>query len=129
MNRLLAVLIVAIPGWTADTGSMSGTVRDRTGAVISGALLTATNTAQRFETKTSTDVKGFYRFPSLAVGRYDLEIEAAGFQSLRRVGLVIDADAAVTEDVILDVAETGGRYGRTRNPLPPNLLTRRELTR
>jgi hypothetical protein len=40
----------------------------------------------------------------LAVGRYDLQIDAAGFQSLRRTGLMIDADAAVTVDVVLDMA-------------------------
>jgi hypothetical protein len=105
MKSLLAVLVTAFPVWAAVTGSVSGTVRDQTGAVIPGAMLTATNTAQGIQTKTGTDVKGFYSFPSLAVGRYDLQIEAAGFQPLRRTGLVIDADAALTVDVVLEVAQ------------------------
>jgi hypothetical protein len=106
MNRLFAVLIMASPGWAAAAGSISGTVRDQTGAVIFGATITTTNIAQGIQAKTSTDVKGFYSFPSLAVGRYDLEIDAPGFQPLKRTGLMIEADGALTVDVVLDVAQT-----------------------
>lgn len=106
MNRSVALLVVAsLPVWTGNTGSLSGTVRDPTGAVIHGATLTATNTAQGTQTKAGTDVKGFYSFPSLAVGRYDLEIEAPGFQPLKRTGLLVDADAELSVDLVLELAQ------------------------
>ena len=106
MNRLVAFLAVAsLSLWADATGSLSGTVRDPTGAVIRRARLTATNTAQGIQTKTSTDVKGFYSFPSLAVGRYDLEIEAPGFQPLKRTGLLVGADTALTVDLVLEAAQ------------------------
>jgi len=91
--------------WAAVTGSMSGTLRDQTGAVIPGATLTITNTAQGTRARTMTDAKGFYSFPSLGVGRYDLEVEADGFRQEKRTGLVIDADSALTLELKLEMAE------------------------
>ena len=41
-------------------------------------MLTATNPATGVENKAMTDGKGFYSFPSLPVGRYDLKIMASG---------------------------------------------------
>src|SRR5271170_2552860 len=54
--------------WCAVTGGISGVVSDATGAVIAGAMVTATNTAQGLQTKTTTDAQGFYNFPRLPVG-------------------------------------------------------------
>jgi hypothetical protein len=93
------------PLWGAVTGSISGTLKDQTGAVIPGAMVTATNTAQGIQNKTNTDAKGFYSFPSLAVGRYDLQFEAAGFRPQTKTGLTIDTDSALTVDAALEVAE------------------------
>src|ERR1700686_3614653 len=89
----------------AVTGRVSGTVKDQTGSPIPGATLTATNTAQGIATKTTTDAKGDYSFPSLAVGTYDLLIESTGFQPEKRTGLAIDANAAITQDVMLGMAQ------------------------
>jgi len=90
------------PWYGAVTVSISGTLRDPTGAVVPGVTLTITNTAQGTRTQTSADAKGFYCFPSLAVGRYDLQVEAAGF---RQPGLAIDAESALTVDLKLEMAE------------------------
>ena len=52
------------------TGSISGTLRDQTGALIPGTTLTITDTPQGTRIRTTMDAKGFYySFPSL-VGRY-----------------------------------------------------------
>ena len=101
----LVILSSSAAVWGAVTGSISGTLRDQTGAVIPGATLTITNTAQGTRTRTTTDTKGFYSLPSLAVGRYDLQVEAGGFRLERRTGLVIDADSALTVDLKLEMAE------------------------
>lgn len=119
MNRLLALLVTAsLHLWAGNTGSISGTVRDPTGAVIHGATLTATNIAQGIQTKTNTDVKGFYSFPNLAVGRYDLGIEAPGFQPIKRTGLLVDAEAALTVDVVLQVAQKPEAVTRLHRRVP-----------
>src|ERR1700678_2605457 len=90
--------------WAFAGGTLSGTLRDQTGAVVSKANLTITHTAQKTKVKTSSDAAGFYSFQSLAVGVFDLTIEAAGFQPQRKTGITISADAQVRVDVTLTVA-------------------------
>ena len=91
--------------WGAVTGSLSGTVKDQTGLVIPGAKLTLVHSGQGVQTKTISDGKGFYSFPSLPVGQYDLQIEADGFKSEKRTGIVINVDSAVSLDATLQLAE------------------------
>src|ERR1700728_1739066 len=108
-NRRCAVSVVAFVLLTlaiasaSITGSISGVVTDKSGAVISGALVTATETQTGVQTTQKTDAKGFYNLPTLAVGTYDLEITQAGFKTYRQTGLVIDANSALRADASLEV--------------------------
>ncbi len=89
----------------ATTGSISGTIMDPSGAVVPGVMLTATNPATGIQNKSMTDERGFYSFPSLPVGRYDLKVEATGFHEQERKGLTIDANSALREDITMTMAE------------------------
>ena len=100
---LAFVLFTFALAWASITGSISGVVTDKSGAVISGASVIATNTLTGVLTTQKTDAKGFYNLPTLAVGTYDLEITQAGFKTYRQTGLVIDANSALRVDAILAV--------------------------
>ena len=104
---LLGAFLVSTCGlvWGAVTGSVSGTVQDATGAVIQGATVTVTNTAQGIQRKAATDIKGSYTFPSLPVGTYDIQAGATGFRPFKRTGVVVDADSVLTDDFQLQPAE------------------------
>ena len=102
-RRFLAVLL-ALPSWAAVNGSISGIVKDQSGAVIPGAALTVTNLAQGMRNTAVSDINGAYAFPSLPVGRYDLQIEISGFKPIRRTGLVIDLDTTLHQDFTLEVS-------------------------
>jgi len=91
--------------WCAVTGGISGTVTDPTGAVVAGATVTSTNTAQGLQTKVVTDTQGFYNFPRLPVGSYDIQVELQGFAAQKKSGIGVDADASVRMDFTLAVAE------------------------
>ncbi len=91
--------------WAFAGGSLSGTLRDQTGAVVPRANLTLTNTAQKTEIKTTADSAGFYSFQSLPVGVYDLTTEAPGFQTQQKTAITIDADSQVRLDLTLALAE------------------------
>lgn len=98
------LLLSGMLAQAAVTGSISGTVTDPTGAVVAGASVSATNTAQGIETKTTTDTSGFYSFPRLAVGTYDVQVEQEGFSPEKKSGIAVDADASLRMDFTLVVA-------------------------
>jgi hypothetical protein len=101
---VLAFLLLALALASASiTGSISGVVTDKSGAVISGASVVATDTLTGVQTNQKTDAKGFYNLPTLAVGKYDLEIKQIGFKTYRQTGLVIDANSALRADASLEV--------------------------
>lgn len=99
---VFAFLLTSL-AWASITGSISGLVTDPTGAVISGAQVIAIETQTGIQTKTTTDSKGFYEFPTLAIGSYDLEVHDSGFKVFRQTNIKIDANSAVRLDVILQV--------------------------
>src|SRR5579885_702714 len=104
-TQLLPVLLLNAVLWGAVTGRISGVVKDPSGAAIPGATVTITNTEQGIQTKTTTDAGGNYSLPSVPVGTYDILFEAPGFRSEKRTGLVIDANAAIEQNMTLELAQ------------------------
>jgi Carboxypeptidase regulatory-like domain len=106
-RRVVAVLAIVLftfaLAWASITGSISGVVTDKSGAVVSGATVTATDTLTGVQTAQKTDAKGFYNLPTLAVGTYNLEISQVGFKTYRQTGLVIDTNSALRADASLAV--------------------------
>ena len=109
MMRLLLVAWIILsfgtPCLAGTTGSISGSVKDSTGAVIPGAFVEITNTSQGIQSKSVTDAGGNFAFQSLPVGRYDLRASAPGFSVVQQVGLMVNADSVFRADVVLHVAE------------------------
>jgi hypothetical protein len=97
------LLFTASSVWGAVGGSISGTVSDKSGAVISGAILKLVNTGQQTIYQAISDKQGLYSFPNLPVGHYDLTATATGFTSQRKNGLAVDTDAAIRTDFSLDI--------------------------
>src|ERR1700682_492777 len=65
---LSAILLGSVCLWASINGSISGVVTDSSGAVVSGATVTATNIQTGVKTTLKTDSKGFYNFPALQIG-------------------------------------------------------------
>ena len=103
---VLACLLAAVASWASINGSISGLVLDPSGSVVVGAAVTATETQTGVKSETVTDSKGFYNFPELPIGTYDVEISANGFKTFRKSGLVVDANAAHRVDATLQVGQT-----------------------
>ncbi len=53
--------------------------------------------------QSSTNDRGTYTFPVLPVGRYELDVQATGFRGYQRTGIVLDTNAALNLDAILEV--------------------------
>src|SRR5215469_5551470 len=103
----LAALVVflLVPALAVAGGSLSGVIRDPTGAVVMGAKLTLVNSTLKTQYQSSTDGGGFYSFPALPVGEYELTVEATGFARQKQALIAIDSDSAVTVNVALKIAE------------------------
>src|SRR6266478_9594174 len=98
MKASLCIFLFTANLMAGTTGSISGTIKDPSGAVIPGAIVSVTNTAMGITRRTSADTKGDYAFGTLVVGRYDLEVVADGFRSYKRGGLIVDVDSALRVD-------------------------------
>jgi Carboxypeptidase regulatory-like domain/TonB dependent receptor len=101
----LGFLVNSALVWASITGSISGILTDPSGGVVVGATVTAINTQTGVRAAIHTDKSGFYNFPDLAVGTYDLEVEQQGFKAFHQTRIVIDANSAIKIDVKLELGE------------------------
>jgi hypothetical protein len=102
----IAILIGSpIASIAAADGSLSGTVKDPTGAVVPGAKVKASEASSHLEYIAASDEAGIYSFPALPAGRYDLTIEASGFKSETKSEVAVYGGAPVQLDVELSLAQ------------------------
>jgi hypothetical protein len=86
-------------------GSISGTVKDPSGAAIANASVVLVNSNTGVQQSTASDARGTYNFPVLPVGGYVLEVNHPGFQFYRRTRIVLDTNSALVLDIVLQVSE------------------------
>jgi hypothetical protein len=79
------------------TGSISGTVKDSSGAVVPKARVTLRDTEKNADVRTATtSATGDFAFPELPVGRYSFTVEAAGFRKFVQADIVLNVDDKLT---------------------------------
>ena len=66
------------------TASISGTVKDSSGASVPGATITATNTGTGIAETRTSNAQGFYSFQSLALGTYVVTVTQKGLRSISK---------------------------------------------
>ncbi len=88
-----------------NTGTISGTVQDQSGAVVAGANVKAQNPATNFSRETVSATNGFYRFDQLPVGTYTITTEAAGFKTSVTQSVALSVNDALTLDIKLEVGQ------------------------
>jgi hypothetical protein len=97
---------------TVTSATLSGRIADASGAVVSGASLTATNLETNQKQSATTDYEGRYRFPYLQVGSYKLTIEAQGFAPLAKE-LTVTVGQALDIPLKLEVAGVSAQVNIT----------------
>jgi hypothetical protein len=88
-----------------DTGTILGTVRDNTGAVIAHAQVTVRNEDTGVSQTKSTGEGGDYIFTPLRIGKYSIEVENAGFKKERRTSITVDIQQQAVADFTLTVGD------------------------
>ncbi|MGH9659962.1 MAG: TonB-dependent receptor, partial [Bryobacteraceae bacterium] len=107
------------------TGTIQGTVKDSTGAVVPGAKVSITHalTSRQYGT-VSTEV-GFFLFPAVQTGQYQISIEAAGMET-RKGDLLLQVGQTAELTPTLKVGATGIEVTVAGNVTP--LLTTTSAT-
>jgi Carboxypeptidase regulatory-like domain/TonB dependent receptor len=100
---LLFCLLAA--AWAGVGGSISGTVKDPSGAAIAKASVTLINPSTGVRQSATGDGHGAYAFPVLPVGTYVLEVNHPGFKPYSRTGIVVDTNSALLVDIVLQVGQ------------------------
>jgi hypothetical protein len=114
---LILALVFATPAFAAITGTISGTVTDSSGAVVPGAKVVALDQQTGISRMTTSDSKGFYSFPDLAIGNYSISTSVTNFQSFEAKDIRIDANSAVRTDISLKVGSVTTKMVVTANPV------------
>ena len=87
----------------APTGDITGTITDPTGAAISGAKITVTNTGTAAQRQVTSNAAGVYDFPALPPGNYSMRVEQAGFKTEQRTNVELQVGQVARIDVALQV--------------------------
>jgi hypothetical protein len=106
------------------TGEIDGTVRDPSGAVVSGASVTIVNTDQNITARTVKSGKnGEFTAPLLAIGNYSVTVKAQGFQSTTVHNIVVHVNQPVPVSVTLSMGSDTQTVTVTANPVAPQIET------
>ncbi len=99
----VALACCATLGLAQNYGTIKGTVKDSSGAVVPGASIVVTNTATGTATKAASLANGSYLVNSLQPGTYELAADAAGFKHYVASGFEVHIADNLTLDVPLEV--------------------------
>ena len=139
LKSLWSFALVSLLGVAAmaqrDTGTISGTITDPSGAVVSGATVTATSVSTGITRAATANPAGFYAIPGLKPDAYDVVVEAKGFRKVtRRVEVAVGSSNDVSEKLSLgatnEVVEVSGTAAtiNTENQTLSQVVTLQQLT-
>jgi len=108
---VLLLSVIGIPALAQDVSArISGTVLDASGAGVPNAKVTVSNTDRNQVERTVTaDTAGNYSAPLLPIGNYALKVEAKGFKTVERTGVVLN----VNDDLAINFAMPVGAVTET----------------
>lgn len=87
----------------ADMGTIVGTVVDASGAVVPNCAVTLVNIDTDTKTSVKTDAQGSYIATPLRIGNYSVQVEAPGFKTEARTGIVLQVQDRLRVDFSLQV--------------------------
>ena len=131
----LMLLCAAAAFAQLNTGTITGTITDSSGALVPDVKVTVRNTATNVARGSSTSSAGVYTVSDLIVGPYEVTFESPAFKKLVRTGITLDVTQVVRVDGKLEVGavtesvEVTGQlpYINTDNPEVGTNLNRTDL--
>lgn len=127
MKKTVSLLIIAcaitlgFPYQAASQitgGTISGTIRNQLGEPVVGAKVICNNIGTNQSRSTTTDDEGVYRLPALAVGTYEITVEAETYQgTVQQITLRVNEDARVDVEMLVAGSKEQASVVGTRSPV------------
>ena len=110
MKRLFTYIAILLALSTAANaqstfGALLGTVKDATGAVVSGASVKITNIGEGTSRTGKSSDKGDYEFQNVKPGNYSISVSSSGFKASTMTGVVLEARQTMRVDALLQVGD------------------------
>lgn len=106
--RLPAILILltffGMPAAAQTDSTITGTIKDSNGALLSGVQITATNSETGLTRTTTSESEGRFVFPGVPVGSYDLRAQANGFEALDFPNVRVTVNDTTDVNLVMKVA-------------------------
>ena len=99
---LMLVGLFAQASAQSNKGSIKGTVKDQSGAVVQNATVTVANVATNEERTASTGDDGNYEVPLLDPGTYKVTVKAASFPETVQENIAVQTSTTAVVDITLN---------------------------
>ena len=109
MKNFLVAIALCLPIGVAlaqTGGSITGEVKDQTGAVAPNAAVTVTNSQTNVARSTATNSAGIYSFPGLTPGTYQVKVSAPGFETIVKTDIELQVQQTARVDFSLSLGQT-----------------------
>jgi hypothetical protein len=103
LGVLVVALALPLASPAQDTGYISGTVTDKSGAAVVGAEVVIKSVGGSLTRTTTSNADGAYVVPGLPGGSYNIAVTAKGFQKYSASGVVLDVAEKIRVDIQLTV--------------------------
>src|SRR3984957_2749040 len=100
-------------------GTISGTISDKSGAVVGNATVSIKNLATGVATVVQTNAQGLYSIPNLLPGNYQQTVSASGFETAIRKGIVLTVGSQMASNIEMKVGAASETV--EVKDLPPDL--------
>ena len=105
LSSLFAFLLCSAAFGQDISSKITGTVTDASGAVISNAAVTATETSRGTVYPTQSNSAGVYYLSPLPIGDYVLKVTASGFASVQHPSFSLAMNQTARVDVVMNVGQ------------------------
>ena len=99
------MLVALVSPAFAQQGQINGVVTDSSGGVVPGVTVTAVEAQTGLSRETVTGANGRYNFPSMRPTVYEITAALTGFRTVKRTGVELQANQALTVNVTLELGE------------------------
>src|SRR5580693_5161544 len=123
MFRYALVFTVLLPLSAQTEATITGTVRDASGAALPSAAVTIKNLETGATRHILADPDGRYSAPSLAIGRYELSADRTGFAPETKTGITLVVGQQINVDFTLQIGELQQAVKVEETITPVNLST------